>query len=146
MDYFDIQTIQEEQRLIIENEFAFAFLSYTPIVPGHTLVCPKRIISIIDDIDIHELEAILDLQKILKKSMITALWAEAFNYAWNEWELWWQSVNHLHLHMIPRKLGDTGIYEYDPRKFLYRPGARTISPQDELSEITALLKNTIGLH
>lgn len=73
MDYFKIQTIQEEQRLIIENEFAFAFLSYTPIVPGHTLVCPKRIISIIDDIDIHELEAILDLQKILKKSMITAL-------------------------------------------------------------------------
>lgn len=46
--------------------------------------------------------------------------------------------------MIPRKLGDTGIYEYDPRKFLYRPGARAISPQDELSEITALLKNTIG--
>lgn len=34
--------------------------------------------------------------------------------------------------MLPRKVDDTGIYEYEPRNFLYRSGERPISLDKEL--------------
>jgi len=33
---------------------------------------------------------------------------------------------------VPRKKGDTGIYTYEPRDFLYRPGERPTTPEEEL--------------
>ena len=66
--------------------------------------------------------------------------AEGFNYAWNEGEIGGQAVPHFHLHMLPRKKGDTGIHEYDPRKFLYRPGSREISPDEELDAVVKEIK------
>src|SRR3989344_972206 len=54
-----------------------------------------------------------------------------------------QSVPHFHLHIIPRKEGDAGIYEYEPRKFLYRPGERKESPEAELQEVSELIKKNI---
>jgi diadenosine tetraphosphate (Ap4A) HIT family hydrolase len=54
-----------------------------------------------------------------------------------------QSVPHFHLHVIQRKTGDTGIYEYEPRKFIYRPGEREISPEEELLAVRDLIKAAI---
>lgn len=36
--------------------------------------------------------------------------------------------------------GDTGIYQYDPRKFIYRPGSREASPEAELLAIRDLVR------
>ena len=69
--------------------------------------------------------------------------AEGFNYAWNEGVLSGQTVNHLHLHILPRIKNDTGITKYEPRKFLYRPGIRPTSPEQELIEIASLIKNNL---
>jgi hypothetical protein len=44
------------------------------------------------------------------------------------------------MHLVPRKQGDEGITEYEPRKFLYRPGSRAESPVEEIREIAKLLK------
>jgi len=63
-----------------------------------------------------------DLRSKLGKAMTKVFEAEGFNYAWNEGEVAGQFVPHLHLHMLPRKKGDKGIYKYEPRKFLYRTG------------------------
>jgi diadenosine tetraphosphate (Ap4A) HIT family hydrolase len=53
-----------------------------------------------------------------------------------------QSVAHFHLHVIPRTKGDTGIYQYEPRQFLYRPTTeRPQSPEEELKQITNIIKN-----
>lgn len=143
MEYFDINNPNIKNRLIVENERAFAFPSNIPIVPGHTLICPKRHVSIIDDLTNDELHAILLLQKELKQAMIKAFNAEGFNYAWNEGKIAGQSVNHLHLHILPRKTGDSGIFEYEPRKFLYRPGERSVSPDQELIEVAKLIKDNL---
>lgn len=82
MQYFDFTDSKE--RIIIENDLAFAFPTNIPIVPGHTLICPKRHVPTIDDLTEHELMALFDLQKKLKSAMIQAFAAEGFNYAWNE--------------------------------------------------------------
>lgn len=42
--------------------------------------------------------------------------------------------SHFHLHIVPRKSGDTGILQYEPRAFLYRPGSRAISLQKNFNK------------
>ena len=143
MEYFDINDPNIKNRLIVKNELSFAFPSKMPIVPGHTLICPIRHVLKIVDLTNNELHAILLLQKELKQAMIKVFDAEGFNYAWNEGKVAGQSVNHLHLHMLPRKKGDSGIFEYEPRKFLYRPGERPDSPDQELVEVAKLIRGNL---
>ena len=84
-----------------------------------------------------------NLRNLLKPALIKIFGAEGFHYAWNEGDAAGQSVPHFHLHMIPRKKGDEGITEYEPRKFLYRPGSREKTPEAELAQIASLIKNNI---
>lgn len=117
-----------------------------PIVPGHLLICPIRHVSAIDELTDTEFAAIKQAIVKLRPLLKQLFKAEGFNYAWNEGELAGQSVNHLHVHMLPRTMHDAGIYEYEPRKFLYRPGTRATTPDQELlevaEEIKACLSNT----
>lgn len=140
---FDINSEKIRSRLIAENEHAFAFPSNMPIVPGHTLVVPKRKVSNMDELNSTEMNAIFQLQKKLKDAMIKAFCAEGFNFAWNEGMLAGQSVDHLHLHVLPRKKGDSGIMQYEPRKFLYRPGTRRIIPENELTDVAGLIRDNL---
>ena len=145
MNFFDINNLEIKNRLIYENELIFAFPSNMPIVPGHTLICPKRIVSNINELTQKELLAIFDLQKHIKEAMFKIFNADGFNYAWNEGVLAGQTVNHLHLHILPRKKDDDGIINYEPREFLYRPtNNRPISPEQELIEIAELIKKNLS--
>ncbi len=129
-----------KEREIISNELAWAFPTNIPIVPGHILICPIRCVADFNDMTKEEVTAIFALQKKLKKALQEAFNAEGFNYAWNENKVAGQAVPHFHLHMLPRKEGDTGITEYDPRKFLYRPGSRETSPDEELIAVVEGIK------
>jgi hypothetical protein len=42
---------------------------------------------------------------------------------------------------VPRKLEDEGISEYEPRQFLYCPGSRETSPENELTAIMVLIRD-----
>jgi histidine triad (HIT) family protein len=132
-----------KEREIVRNESAWAFPTNIPIVPGHILICPIRHVDNFNDLTKEEVSAIFDLQKKLKKAFRKAFNAEGFNYAWNEGEIGGQAVPHFHLHMLPRKEGDTGITEYDPRKFLYRPGSRETSPDKELISVSERIKKEL---
>jgi diadenosine tetraphosphate (Ap4A) HIT family hydrolase len=128
-------------RMVAENELAFAFLGKMPIVPGHTLVCPKRIVAKSEELTPEEWRNILALKDIICEKLKNVLQAEGFNFAWNEGEMAGQSVPHFHLHILPRKNGDAGITQYEPRLFLYRPGIRPTSPQEELTSLAKLLRD-----
>ncbi|MBN1914801.1 MAG: HIT domain-containing protein [Parachlamydiales bacterium] len=131
-------------RTVAENNLAIAFLTKTPIVPGHVLVCPKRMVSKSMELSFDEWKAILELKTIICSQLKNVFNAEGFNFAWNEGKNAGQSVPHFHLHILPRKEGDAGVYQYEPRVFLYRPGTRATSPQEELSSLANMLrKNSI---
>ena len=129
-----------EKRIIYRDEYVMAFPTNIPIVPGHVLLCPVRHVSTLEETAPEEREALFRLQSKLKSAMKTAFGAEGFNYAWNEGKAAGQHVSHYHMHMIPRKEGDAGIYQYDPRQFLYRPGSRATSPEDELDAVAQLVR------
>lgn len=140
MQSFDIESPNIKERIVARNELAFSFPSYMPIVPGHLLICPIRRVEKIEDLTKEELQAIMDLRTKLCKALKVAVEADSFNFAWNEGENAGQSVPHFHLHVVPRKDGDTGILRYEPRVFLYRPGSRATSSSQELTEVAQLIR------
>ncbi len=133
-----------KEREIARNKFAWAFLTNIPIVPGHALICPIRCVSSFEDLTSEEKSAIFDLQTKLKKTLTKLFGAEGFHEAWNEGKIAGQSVPHFHLHLIPRKAGDEGITEYEPRKFLYRPGSRAETPEAELKDIALKVRGGLN--
>lgn len=129
-----------QKRKIAENSLAWVFPTNIPIVPGHLLVCPKRCVETFEGLSKKEKDALFTLLKNTKTVLKKTFDAEGFNIAWNEGSLFGQSVPHLHIHVLPRKTGDTGIIKYDPRKFLYRPGSREETPEKELLKISSLIR------
>ena len=91
------------------------------------------------------MKALSDVVIRLKNGLRKTFQAEGFNIAWNEGKMAGQAIDHLHIHVVPRKTGDAGIYEYEPRKFLYRPGSRNESPRQELQEVAELIKKSLAL-
>jgi histidine triad (HIT) family protein len=123
-------------RTLKRNELAWAFLTNIPITPGHTLVAPVRHVQKFEELTSEERAAIFALATEVKEALRATFGAEGFNHAWNEGSVAGQSIPHFHLHIIPRKVGDEGITEYEPRKFIYRPGSREATPEAELQAIS----------
>ena len=131
------------ERAIIENDLAWSFPTNIPITPGHVLIVPKRHALRYDDLTSDEKNAIEDLRVKLVGALKQTFQAEGFHFAWNEGKIAGQSVPHFHLHIVPRKTGDDGITDYEPRKFLYRPGSRETTPEDELKALAAEIKKAL---
>jgi ATP adenylyltransferase len=129
-----------ERRMIGRNDYGMVFLTNRPITPGHILVCPVRHIESSDELTSKELGVMHYLLRISKIALRECCGAEGFNVAWNEGEVAGQTVPHLHIHVVPRRAGDTGILGYEPRQFLYRPGPRQESSEDELAGVASLLR------
>jgi len=132
-----------QARMIVKDDLVMSFPTYIPITPGHLLVCPTRHVSKIDELTDEELVAIKKLIVRLKGALKKTLDVEGFNMAWNEGQVAGQSVNHLHFHLVPRKSGDSGVDQYEPRKFLYWPGPRTKSPEQDLINVADLIRGNI---
>lgn len=132
-----------QDRIIVDNEKAFAFLTNIPITPGHTLIAPKRVVATVDELTNEEMGAMHMLLLQVKAVLTEHFGAEGFNYAWNEGKEFGQSVPHFHLHVVPRRPDDGGITEYEPRKYLYRPGEREASPEKLLAELAQELKKAL---
>lgn len=132
-----------QERKIAENNTAWAFLTNIPITPGHSLVSPKRVVETAEELTSEEISDIFALTSLVKDALRKTFGAEGFNFAWNEGKDYGQSVPHFHLHVVPRTPGDEGITEYEPRKFLYRPGSRADSSEAELAAVAAEIRQNI---
>ncbi len=132
--------LEIQDRTVLENDVAFAFLTNIPITPGHMLIAPKRVVATADELSEAELVGIFALAAQVKELLRQSFGAEGFNCAWNEGAEYGQSVPHFHLHIVPRTPGDAGIVSYEPRQFLYRPGSREPSPEAELAAIAKMLQ------
>ena len=133
------QTIPEG-RIIARTELAWSFLSYMPIVPGHTIVLPVRIVARFEELTEAERDELFSLMATVQSALAKTFDAKGFNIAWNEGEESGQSVPHFHMHVLPRKKGDSGITGHEPRKFIYRPDSREPSPESELAAVASQIR------
>jgi histidine triad (HIT) family protein len=136
--YCEIEDIKKRE--ITGDDLVWAFPTNIPITPGHTLIAPRRCVAKYEDLTQDEKNAIEKLRVKICNALKKLYDAEGFNFAWNDGKNAGQSVPHFHLHILPRKSGDAGVTEYEPRKFLYRPGSREDSPEEELLAVSNAIK------
>ena len=92
---------------IHEDDEYLAILDIRPFTRGHTLVVPKRHTVDLTDTppEIVAGMAILG-QRIAKAARNSGLHADGNNIAINDGKPAFQSVFHIHLHVVPRREGD----------------------------------------
>lgn len=101
-----------KDKYILENDYTFAILDNYPVTKSHTLIIPKRHFTDYSDITEMELVAANKLIKILKKQLMESDKSiQGFNIGVNSGEVAGQTIEHCHIHLIPRRKGDID----DPR-------------------------------
>ena len=82
------------------------FVNLRPIVPGHVLVVPERVVPLFDDLSPDEYTdlwlSVREVQAMLRKHY----GCSAFNVAVQDGRAAGQSVPHVHVHILPRSAGD----------------------------------------
>ena len=109
-----------DPRIILENDKAFTIYDGFPVSSGHSLIIPKRHISSFFEANREEQISFLDLIYKMQRILMNERNPDGFNIGINDGEAAGQTVMHLHIHLIPRYLGDTE----DPRG-----GVRWIIPE-----------------
>jgi superfamily II DNA or RNA helicase/diadenosine tetraphosphate (Ap4A) HIT family hydrolase/HKD family nuclease len=98
-------------RVVACNDLAFAIRDGFPVSPGHTLVITKRLVPTWFEATREEQLAILELVDEVKAQLDAELRPDGYNVGFNAGVAAGQTVMHLHVHVIPRRLGDVA----DPR-------------------------------
>ena len=123
--FCDIQDGYPEDRLIAENELAYAVIDRFPVTELHSLVIPKRHVVDLFDLDEPELRAMMELLAENRSYILHEDAAiEGFNVGVNCGVAAGQSIVHVHVHLIPRRRGDVedprgGVRGVIPRKRRY---------------------------
>jgi histidine triad (HIT) family protein len=93
-------------RPVYEDEHTLAFLDINPITEGHTLVIPKRHAVDLHDIDADDLAATARSAKVVAELLTNGLGSDGVNLLHATGAAAWQTVFHLHIHVMPRVSGD----------------------------------------
>jgi diadenosine tetraphosphate (Ap4A) HIT family hydrolase len=109
-----------DSRVLLRNDNAIAFRDAYPVSPGHTLVIPLRHVASFFDITPEERAAILSLLDSAKRQLELERRPAGYNIGINDGAAAGQTIGHLHIHLIPRYLGDRP----DPRG-----GVRWVMPE-----------------
>ncbi len=91
---------------VFENDNFIAILDAFPANEGHTLVIPKKHYENIFEIDEDTLKEGYAIAKKIATSIKKALNVKDINILQNNGALAGQTVNHFHIHIIPRKEND----------------------------------------
>jgi diadenosine tetraphosphate (Ap4A) HIT family hydrolase len=96
----------EKDKIIAENELAFAIYDAFPVNDGHVLVIPKRHFADFFDATGDEVSAIYLLLKECRGIVAERYKPSGYNVGVNVGVDGGQTIMHLHVHLIPRYHGD----------------------------------------
>ena len=100
-----------ERELIVESATAYAIYDKFPVNDGHVLILPKRHCSDYFDLTFKEQAACTFMLNKVKEIVSAKFNPAGFNIGINVGEKAGQTVHHVHIHLIPRYIGDVK----DPR-------------------------------
>ena len=112
-------------KALFEDEMFKVILDLGPATKGHALVLPKNHYENLFELPEETAADAMKLAKKMATKMKENLQADGFNLVQNNGEVAGQTVQHFHVHLIPR-------YKEDGQHILWKPGTVT---QDELEEI-----------
>lgn len=114
-----------EPEPFLESELCFARYDHYPVSEGHTLIITKRHVSSFFDLTAKEMSELTALTVKVKKILDERFQPDGYNVGINVGEAAGQSVWHVHLHVIPRYIGDVknprgGVRGVIPKKQNYQ--------------------------
>ena len=115
---------------LYEDEMFRVILDLGPATRGHALILPKEHAANLFELPEATAAESMKLAKKMATKMKTALKADGFNLVQNNDAAAGQTVDHFHLHLIPR-------YEGDGQEILWKPGETT--PED-MAEVKKLVE------
>ena len=115
---------------VFEDEHTFAFMDAGQVNPGHVLVAMKRQVETLLDLDDDEAAALFRTVARVARAVDAAFRPEGITVLQANRPAGWQTVPHVHVHVLPRHAGD-GVELTWPRK---EP------PLDELRELAARIR------
>lgn len=95
--------------IIVENEGAVAILDVAPSSDGHILLISKKHLVNISEVDEQTWNYLLPLMKKIINKLKIVFQPAGFNFISNMGEVAYQSIFHLHLHIIPKYTKDRGF-------------------------------------
>jgi histidine triad (HIT) family protein len=115
---------------IDSDERTIAFMDISPATRGHALVVPREHSTNLLEVDREDLEAVVVAAQRLARRAVDRLGADGVNLINSCGPAAWQTVFHLHMHVIPR-------YEDDPLKLPWVPSP---GDPDEIAAAAELLR------
>ena len=115
----------------MENEDCYAFLDIFPANPGHTLVIPKIHVNDIHEADASTYSHVAAMAKEVADLLANKLGSDGITIFQMNREAGWQTVFHLHMHVIPRWSDDN----------LHNPWDIAPATQENLIEVLEQLRN-----
>lgn len=99
------------ERIVFSNTYGIVIRDGFPVSPGHTLIMPRRHVGSFFDIEATERDALLVLMEEARRRLDMEFNPSGYNIGINDGASAGQTVPHLHIHLIPRYIGD----REDPR-------------------------------
>lgn len=93
------------------TDYAAAFEDLYPLNPGHTLVVPTRHVTDLYDLDVTERSAVWALVDQVAQALREQCRPDRINVGVNLGDAAGQTIDHAHVHVVPRRRGD----DSDPR-------------------------------
>jgi histidine triad (HIT) family protein len=100
--------------VVDEDDRTVAFMDINPATRGHALVVPRRHAADLGEVDPDDLSAVAQAAQRLAIRARDALGADGMNLI-NAWgPVAWQTVFHMHVHVIPRYTDDPLVLPWKP--------------------------------
>ncbi|AFV22293.1 histidine triad (HIT) protein [Methanolobus psychrophilus R15] len=93
---------------IYEDDLVYAFLDIYPTSEGHTIVLPKKHFQQFTQMSEEDASSLFASVNKIAKAVEKALDVPGSNIGLNNGEVAGQSVPHVHVHIIPRRVNDEG--------------------------------------
>jgi diadenosine tetraphosphate (Ap4A) HIT family hydrolase len=95
-----------DRELIVESATAYSIYDKYPVSAGHALIIPKKHCANYFDLTFKEQSACMFMLNKVKEIVSEKFNPDGFNIGINVGEKAGQTVNHVHIHLIPRYNGD----------------------------------------
>lgn len=120
------------------SNLSAAIVNLRPIVPGHVLIIPKRIVPKISQLETNEYIDLWDTARIVQNMLEQHHDAQGFNIAIQDGKAAGQSVPHVHVHILPRIMDD-----FERNDDIYDK-LEDWAPTDELVDLKLLAKEGVS--
>ncbi|EGG22429.1 fragile histidine triad protein [Cavenderia fasciculata] len=92
--------------IFFESALSVALVNLKPVLPGHVLICPRRVVPRYYDLEDHEIADLWKSAKIVSKVIEKHFNGDGLTFAIQDGKNAGQTVPHVHIHIIPRQKTD----------------------------------------